>query len=120
MARSVRMKARLPSRKRLQFGSQEWLIYLAGCSTSRAYYGVFHIARKLLDFSENTTHGEVIEAVKSDNWTLGTKLEDLFKKRKNADYKLSRTNFDKPYAYYHIEECKDVVRKIKKLYTKID
>jgi uncharacterized protein (UPF0332 family) len=90
------------------------------CSTSRAYYGVFHIARKLLDFSENTTHGEVIEAVKSDNWTLGTKLEDLFKKRKNADYKLSRTNFDKPYAYYHIEECKDVVRKIKKLYTKID
>jgi len=89
------------------------------CSMSRAYYGAFHVARTLLDLDEYTSHEKVIEAVKSDDWVLGTKLEDLFKKRKHADYRLSWTNFDKPYAYYHMEECKDVIRKIKKMYTKI-
>jgi len=89
------------------------------CSTSRAYYGAFHIARRLLNLDEYTTHEIVIAAVKSDNWALGTKLEDLFKKRKHADYRLSRTNFDKQYAYYHIQECKDVIRKIKELYKKV-
>jgi len=90
------------------------------CSMSRAYYGAFHIARKLLDLDEYTSHETVIEAVKIDDWTLGTKLEDLFKKRKHADYRLSWTKFDKPFAYYHIEECKDVIRKIKLLYTSIE
>jgi len=90
------------------------------CSMSRAYYGAFHTTRKLLGLNEYTTHTEVIETVKSDNWALGTKLEDLFKKRKDADYRLSWTKFDKPYAYYHMQECKDVIRKIKKLYMKVD
>ena len=57
------------------------------CSMSRAYYGAFHVARTLLELDEYTSHEKVIEAVKSDDWVLGTKLEDLFKKRKHADYR---------------------------------
>lgn len=87
------------------------------CSVSRAYYGAFHIARIYLGLDEYTQHKEVIDGIKSDNFTLGSMLFNLHESRKRADYRISR-DCDKERAFWHIEECKNFIKSIKKLEDK--
>lgn len=84
------------------------------CSVSRAYYGAFHIARIYLGLDEYANHNEVIDGIRSDDYTLGSMLSSLHSSRKLADYRISR-NCNKEKAFWHIEKCKNFIRSIKKL-----
>jgi uncharacterized protein (UPF0332 family) len=81
---------------------------------NRAYYGVFgHIRNKLSIYvEEGSVHKEVIKTLKDSvsikEKKIGARLETLFKKRKEADYKHT-IEFKKHNCQFYIQEAEDIV-----------
>ncbi len=61
------------------------------CSISRAYYGVFCVARNKTNLQHEKhkqgVHSKVITRLKKSNLNMGLTLEELKKFREQADYK---------------------------------
>jgi len=85
------------------------------CSISRAYYGAFHTAIEHLDIDNYENHQGVVRKVKIINFSLGSKLYDLKKRRVEADYRLDLDDFNREDTYWFMEECRDFISKVKKI-----
>jgi uncharacterized protein (UPF0332 family) len=85
------------------------------CSISRAYYGAFHTAIECLGIDNYENHQGVVREVKGIDFTLGSKLYELKKRRVEADYRLVLDDFNGEDTYWFMEECKDFISKVKKI-----
>jgi uncharacterized protein (UPF0332 family) len=86
---------------------------------NRAYYGAFGFIKNRLQImsTDISVHREVIDTLKhsqDQNYKLaGTKLEGLFKKRKEADYKYN-VEIRSTSCQYTIKEAESIIELIKK------
>lgn len=85
------------------------------CSISRAYYGSFHTAIEHLGIDNYDNHQGVVRNVKGIDFSLGSKLYDLKKRRVEADYRLDLDDFNREDTYWFMEECRDFISKVKKI-----
>lgn len=82
---------------------------------NRAYYGVFgHIRKQLPIFVQDASiHQEVINVLKRsaniNEKKVGSRLETLFKKRKEADYKYN-IEICKHSCNYTISEAEEIIK----------
>lgn len=88
------------------------------CSISRAYYAAFHVAKEHLQMPDDANHEEVIERLKdfgedfSDE--LSSRLLDLKKRRKRADYRLTH-DINRELAYKSINKSKKFIEDVVKI-----
>lgn len=88
------------------------------CSISRAYYAAFHVAKEHLQMPDDANHEEVIERLKdfgedfSDE--LSSRLLDLKKRRKKADYRLTH-DINRELADKSINKSKKFIEDVVKI-----
>ena len=81
---------------------------------NRAYYGVFgHIRKRWPTYiSDGSVHKDLIRSLKNsphiNDKKIGKRLETLFKKRKDADYKYS-SEIKKTSCNFAINEAEDII-----------
>lgn len=88
------------------------------CSISRAYYAAFHVAKEHLQMPDDANHEQVIERLKEfgEDFSeeLSSRLLDLKKKRKRADYRLNY-DIDRELASKTIKKSKKFIDDVVKI-----